>query len=88
MLEMSDPALKLAIDDLLSADPLIDSSGIEVTAELGFISLNGYVQDKEQRDLVEKVIREHDAVKDVFNYLSLRPRGIMGGDHNLPHNVI
>ncbi len=85
--EMTDPELKLAIDDLLSRDPYIDSSGIEVTAELGFISLNGYVQDKEQRDLVVKVIKDFDGVKDVFNYLSLRPRGIIS-DHNHPHNVI
>jgi osmotically-inducible protein OsmY len=85
--EMTDPELKLAVDDLLSANPFIDSSGIEVTAELGFISLNGYVQDKEQRELVEKVIREYPAVKDVFNYLSLQPRGIVG-DRNLSHNVI
>jgi osmotically-inducible protein OsmY len=87
MAEMTDPELKLAVDDLLSADPLIDSTGIEVKAELGFINLNGYVQDKEQRDLVEKVIRDFNGVKDVFNYLSLRPKGIVG-DHNSSHNVI
>lgn len=87
MSEMTDPELKLAVDDLLSADPYIDSTGITVSAELGFISLNGYVQDKEQRELVDKTIRAYSGVKDVFNYLSLRPRGIVG-DHNIPHNVI
>lgn len=87
MQEMSDAELKLAVDDLLTANPFIDARGIEVKAELGFISLNGYVQDQEQRELVVKVISEHAAVKDVFNYLSLRPRGIVGDD-NIPHNVI
>lgn len=86
-METSDEELKLAIDDLISGHPLIDSSGITVIAELGFISLNGYVQDKEQRDLIERVVREASGVKDVFNYLSLKPRGIVG-DHNLNHNVI
>lgn len=87
MREMSDPELKLAVDDLLSKNPYIDASGIEVSAELGFISLNGYVQDQEQRDLVIKTIQEFEGVKDVFNYLSLRPKGLIG-DENLPHNVI
>jgi osmotically-inducible protein OsmY len=87
MKEMTDAELKLAIDALLSRDPLIDSTGIEVKAELGFINLNGYVQDKEQRDLAEKVVREFNGVKDVFNYLTLKPKGIMG-DSNIPHNVI
>jgi len=87
MTEMNDEELKLAIDDLISSDPHIDSTGITVVAELGFISLNGYVQDKEQRELVERKVRGASGVKDVFNYLSLRPRGIVG-DHNLDHNII
>lgn len=87
MTEMTDEELKLAIDDLISGNHLIDSTGISVIAELGFISLNGYVQDKEQRDLVERFVREAPGVKDVFNYLSLKPRGIVG-DHNLNHNVM
>lgn len=87
MTEMTDEELKLSIDDLISGNHLIDSTGISVIAELGFISLNGYVQDKEQRELVERFVREAPGVKDVFNYLSLRPRGIVG-DHNLNHNVI
>lgn len=87
MHEYSDPELKMAVDDLLSSNALIDSHGIEVTAELGFISLNGYVQDQEQRDLVVKTVREFSGVKDVFNYLSLRPKGIIGDD-NINHNVI
>lgn len=87
MTEMTDEELKLAMDDLITANPYIDATGISIIAELGFISLNGYVQDKEQRELVERVIRESPGVKDVFNYLSLKPRGIVG-DHNLNHNVI
>jgi osmotically-inducible protein OsmY len=87
MTEMNDVELKLSIDDLLSSDPHIDSSGIQVKAELGFISLNGFVQDQGQRELVERVVREADGVKDVFNYLSLKPRGLVGDD-NLNHNVI
>ncbi len=87
MTEMTDEELKLAIDDLISANPFIDSTGISVVAELGFISLNGYVQDNEQRELVERTVREAPGVKDVFNYLSLKPRGIVG-DQNLNHNVI
>lgn len=76
--DMNDLELKLAIVTLLEEDPLIDASGIDIKAELGFINLNGYVQDKEQRDLVERVVREATGVQDVFNYLSLRPRGIIG----------
>lgn len=87
MTEMTDEELKLAVDDLLSIDPFIDSKGISVIAELGFISLNGYVQDNEQRVLVERTVRQFSGVKDVFNYLSLKPRGIVG-DHNINHNVI
>lgn len=87
MTQLTDPELKLAVDDLISGNPLIDSTGITVSAELGFISLNGHVQDHVQRELVEEVVRNFQGVKDVFNYLSLRPRGIVG-DSNIPHNVI
>lgn len=86
-MELTDEELRLSIVDLLTHDPLIDATGIEVVAELGFINLNGYVQDKAQRDLVERTVRGAPGVKDVFNYLSLRHRGLMG-DANLPHNVI
>ena len=86
-MEMTDEEMKLAISDLISGHPLIDSTGISIIAELGFISLNGFVQDKHQRELAEKVVREATGVKDVFNYLSLKPRGLVG-DHNLNHNVI
>ena len=86
MNEMTDAELQLAVTDLISGNPTIDSTGIVVKAELGFINLDGYVQDKEQRALVEKVVREFRGVKDVFNYLTLKPKGIMG-DTNIPHGT-
>lgn len=87
MNEMTDAELQDYVAGLLESDPLIDAVGINVKAELGFITLSGFVQDNEQRVLVEKTLRELPAVKDVFNYLDLRPKGLVG-DHNLPHNVI
>lgn len=84
---IADEELKLAVEDLLNGDPLIDATGIEVVAELGFISLRGFVQDREQRGKVERLVLSYPGVKDVFNYLSLRPKGLVG-DANLPHNVI
>lgn len=87
MTEMSDEELRLSVEDVITKNPYIDATGIELVSELGFISLNGFVQDQEQRDLVEQTIREIDGVKDVFNYLSLKPRGLVG-DQNVNHNVI
>lgn len=69
--------LKLAVEQLIKQDPLIDGEGIEVESELGFINLKGFVQDLAQKKLVEDTVRAFAGVKDVFNYLTLKPKGLV-----------
>lgn len=72
-----DAELKLSVEKLLRDEPLIDASGIEVFSELGFINLNGHVQDEEQKKLVEVTVASLHGVKQVFNYLTLKPKGLI-----------
>lgn len=84
---ISDVDLQKIAAKALNDIPTIDASGIVVIAELGFISLKGHVADRQQKADAEVLMRGIRGVKDVFNYLDLRPKGLLS-DINLNHNVI
>jgi osmotically-inducible protein OsmY len=87
MTEIGDEELKDLVEDRLNHDPTIDVEGIDVKTQLGFVNLFGHVETRDDRKWVEVVVRQVPGVKDVFNYLTLEPKGIVG-DHNLDQNII
>jgi osmotically-inducible protein OsmY len=86
-MDMSDEDLKELVEERLNNDPTIDVEGIEVKTQLGFVNLYGHVETRDDRKWVEVVVRQIPQVKDVFNYLTLEPKGIVG-DQNLDQNMI
>lgn len=84
---MTDNEIRLLVEDRLRTDPSIDAGNIDVKVELGFVNLNGHVETKDDRAWAEALVRQIPEVKDVFNYLNLVPKGIVG-DQNLNHNII
>ncbi len=85
--EMNDNELRILVEQRLRSDPTIDATGIDVVVESGFVNLNGHVETKDDRAWAEALIRQIPEVKDVFNYLSLERKGIVG-DTNFNHNMI
>ncbi len=85
--EMTDSEIQTLVEDRLRTDPTLDATDIEVTCELGFINLNGHVETKDDRAWAEVLVRQIAEVKDVFNYLTLERKGLVG-DQNFDHNVI
>ena len=75
--EMTDNELRFLVEERLRTDPTLDADGIEVFSELGFINLNGHVETIDDRAWAESLVRQTPGVKDVFNYLTLEPKGIV-----------
>ena len=86
-METTDQSLKASVERIIKEEPTIDSSAIEVVAEMGFVNLNGSVSDEQQKKAAEALVRNFSEAKDVFNYLVIRPTPLVG-DMNLPHGVI
>ena len=76
--EMTDIELRFLVEERLRTDPTLDANGIEVFSELGFINLNGHVETSDDRAWAESLVRQTPGVIDVFNYLTLMPKGLVG----------
>ena len=63
------------INDLLTEDPYVDSSEIEVQVEKGEVTLTGTVEHKNMKRRVEDVVERVSGVKHVENRLRTRAPG-------------
>lgn len=52
----------------------VPAGSVTVTSSGGIVALRGHVASAEQRDIIEELVRWHDAVRDVTNNLRVRER--------------
>jgi len=74
--QRSDQRITEDINDLLTEDPYIDASDIEVSVEKGDVTLSGSVESKHLKRRVEEVVERVSGVKNIEN--KLRPK-LSGG---------
>jgi|GEM_PF-1685536 len=73
--QRSDVRIEDDVNDLLTDDPYIDATDIEVTVENCEVILNGTVEDKNMKRRVEDVIENIRGVKNIQNRLRTRLEG-------------
>ncbi|HEU5040238.1 MAG TPA: BON domain-containing protein [Gemmatimonadales bacterium] len=67
--DQSEASLSGAIEELLAEHPEIDTSEIEVLVEAGEVTLQGMVEDRDMRWLVEDLVEAVSGVSLVHNRL-------------------
>lgn len=74
----SDERIREDLNDLLTADPHIDASDIEVRVANGIVTLSGLVEDRASKRYAEDLAEDVRGVDDINNELRLR-HGILSG---------
>ena len=70
--QRSDQRITDDINDVLTDDPYVDASEIEVIVSSGEVTLNGMVENKGIKRRVEDLVEDVSGVKHVENRLRLR----------------
>lgn len=70
--QRSDERIREDVNDLLTADPYIDASEIEVRVAKGVVTLIGIVEDRSAKRLAEDLAEDVMGVDDVSNQLKVR----------------
>jgi hypothetical protein len=65
----SDDRIREDVCDLLTEDPILDASNLEVTAKDGEVTLSGSVNSREDKRRAEDLVESISGVKDVHNTL-------------------
>jgi hypothetical protein len=73
--QRSDQRITEDINDLLTEDPYIDASDIEVSVEKGEVTLSGTIESKHLKRRVEEVVERVAGVKHVENKLRAKLSG-------------
>lgn len=68
--QRTDDQIKSAIEDLLTADPWLDASGIQVSVQQGIATLTGAVTSRASKRRAEDLADQVWGVRDVQNHLS------------------
>jgi hypothetical protein len=74
----SDDRIREDVNDLLTADPNIDATEIEVRVANGVVTLTGLVEDRSAKRLAEDLAEDVMGVDDVSNQLKVR-HGFLAG---------
>lgn len=74
----SDDRIREDINDLLTADPNIDATEIEVRVASGIVTITGVVEDRAAKRLAEDLAEDVMGVDDVNNQLKVR-HGFLAG---------
>lgn len=69
--QRTDEQIKSAIEDILTDDPLLDASGIQVSVQQGIALLSGTVASREAKRRAEDLTDQIMGVRDVQNTLSI-----------------
>ncbi len=69
--QRTDDQIKSAIEDLLTEDPWLDASGIQVSVQHGIVSLTGTVASREAKRRAEALADRIWGVGDIQNSLSI-----------------
>ncbi len=69
--QRTDAQIKSAIEDLLTEDPWLDASGIQVSVQNGIATLTGTVASREAKRRAEALADRIWGVRDVQNSLSI-----------------
>ena len=83
----SDERIREDINDLLTADPHIDASDVEVRVASGVVTLSGIIEDRAAKRYAEDLAERVVGVDDVNNHLTVR-RGLLSGmssEHGSAH---
>jgi hypothetical protein len=80
--QRSDQRMEEDINDLLTEDPYIDASEVEVKVEKGEVVLSGVVENKHIKRRVEDLVEQVSGVKHIENRLRPGRQGEMVNIHN------
>ncbi len=69
--QRTDEQIKSAIEDILTDDPLLDASGIQVSVQQGIVTLTGAVPSRSAKRRAEELTDAIRGVRDVQNTLSI-----------------
>jgi len=69
----TDERIREDVNDRLSDDPMLDASDIEVTVESGEVTLNGFVNDRQDKRRAEDLAEAVSGVSHLQNNLRVRP---------------
>ncbi len=67
----TDDQIKTAIEQILTDDPWLDASGIQVSVQNGIAQLRGTVASRQAKRRVEELTDQIGGVRDVQNQLSI-----------------
>jgi HSP20 family molecular chaperone IbpA len=71
--QVSDARLREIVCELLTEDPDIDASDIEVEVREGEVTLRGTVRERSQKRRAEELIASNSAVSEVQNWITVGP---------------
>lgn len=86
--ERPDESITDDVCQALKDDIWVDATDIEVEVKYGYVYLRGMVATRAQKKAAEAAAENVSGVKDIINYLQLKPdRGLIG-DMSIKANLI
>lgn len=85
----SDASIREEVCEVLTHDPDVDASDVEIDVRAGTVFLSGTVPDRRMKRLAEHVIENINGVDDIQNWISLASRkeetSVLNSEETSPH---